>query len=75
MEVSTTPLLELIFQRRELLFLWEVSEEDSGADFTSLASGQTLPISYSAVHLLDCVIFECICSGGFHHYFGGRDLQ
>ena len=65
-EGSTTPLLELIFQRRELLFIWEVSEEDSGADFTYLASGQAFPITYSAIPLLDCVISESICSGGLH---------
>ena len=70
-EGFTTPLLELIFQRRELLFLWEVNEEDSRADCTSLASGQAFPISYSAFPLLDCVISEYICSGGLHHYFGG----
>ena len=74
-EGSTTPFPWLIFQRRELLFLWEVSEGDFKADCTSLASGQALPISYSVVHLLDCIISECICSGGLYHYFGGCDLQ
>ena len=66
-EGSTKPLLDLTFQRRELIFLWEVSEEDLGADCTSLALGQAFPISYNAVPLLDYVISESICSGGLYY--------
>ena len=71
MEGSITPLPELIFQRRELIFLWEVSEEDFRDDFHILAPVQASPIYYITILLLDCVISKCICSGGLHHYFGG----
>ena len=71
----TTPLSELIFQRKKLSFLWEISEEDYGAYCRSWHLANTFSISYSVVPLIDYIISVTICNEGLQWLIGGWDLQ
>ena len=47
---------ELIFQRREVLYFQEVSENGSRAYSTIIGRRPTISISYNADPLIDCIL-------------------